>query len=261
MELSDEKTLITHSSEKARFLGYDVCVRRNSSIKPHGKGHPTQRTLNGKVELLIPKDKVNKFLFSKGVVRQKKCDEMFPICRVPLRNSTDLEIITIFNAEVRGIYNYYSLASNFCDLHYFNYLMEYSCLKTLAAKHKTRITKIIEMFKDGKGSWAIPYETKAGGKLMYFAKYSDCKSADMTDTVTKAAITIGYNRNTFEKRLNANVCELCGKTGAEKYEIHHIHKLKDLKGKELWERAMISKKRKTLVVCHECHQNIHHPQQ
>jgi group II intron reverse transcriptase/maturase len=259
MELSDEKTLITHSSEKARFLGYDVSIRRNSSIKPHGKGRPTQRTLNNKVELLIPKDKISKFLFSKGIVRQKKCDEMFPISRVPLRNSTDLEIITIFNAELRGICNYYSLASNFSDLNYFNYLMEYSCLKTLATKHKTRITKIKEKFKDGKGSWAIPYETKAGKKLMYFAKYTNCKSANATDTVTKAAVTIGYNRNTFDKRLNADICELCGKTGAGKYEIHHIHKVKDLKGKELWERAMISKKRKTLVVCHQCHQNIHHP--
>ena len=173
MELSDEKTLITHSSEKARFLGYDVCIRRNSSIKPHGKKQSTQRTFNGKVELLIPQEKINKFLFSKGIVRQKKNGEMFPICRVPLRNSTDLEIIAVFNAELRGIGNYYSLASNFCDLHYFSYLMEYSCLKTLAAKHKTRITKIRKMFKDGKGSWAIPYETKVGGKLMYFAKYSD----------------------------------------------------------------------------------------
>lgn len=259
MELSDEKTLITHSSEKARFLGYDIRVRRNNSVKPHGKGNPTQRTLNNKVELLIPHEKLNSFLFSKGIIKQRKNGELFPIGRVSLRNSTDLEIITIFNAELRGICNYYSLASNFCDLHYFNYLMEYSCLKTLAAKHNTQITKIIEKFKDGKGSWAIPCKTKLGNKLAYFAKYSSCKGIYATDTITNVAITIGYGRNTFDKRLSANRCELCGKTDADKYEIHHVHKVKDLKGKKLWEQAMISKKRKTLVVCHECHQNIHHP--
>ena len=33
MELSAEKTLITHSSKNARFLGYDVRVRRNNEIK------------------------------------------------------------------------------------------------------------------------------------------------------------------------------------------------------------------------------------
>ena len=42
------------------------------------------------------------------------------------------------------------------------------------------------------------------------------------------------------------------------YEIHHVNKVKNLKGKEPWERVMISKRRKTLVVCHDCHQKIHH---
>lgn len=38
--------------------------------------------------------------------------------------------------------------------------MEYSCLKTLASKHKTSLVKIRAKYKDGFGSWAIPYETK-----------------------------------------------------------------------------------------------------
>ena len=33
LTLSEEKTLITHSSEKVRFLGYDICVRRNQDIR------------------------------------------------------------------------------------------------------------------------------------------------------------------------------------------------------------------------------------
>ena len=33
LELSDEKTLITHSANKVRFLGYDIMVRRNRSIR------------------------------------------------------------------------------------------------------------------------------------------------------------------------------------------------------------------------------------
>ena len=34
MELSQEKTLITHSNTPARFLGYDVRVRRDQQVKP-----------------------------------------------------------------------------------------------------------------------------------------------------------------------------------------------------------------------------------
>ena len=61
----------------------------------------------------------------------------------------------------------------------------------------------------------------------------------------------------LEERLKARVCELCGSTDAEQYEIHHIHKVKDLKGKSDWERNMIAKRRKTMVVCKECHNKIH----
>ena len=70
MELSQEKTLITHSNEPARFLGYDVRVRRDQQVKP-GK-NCKQRTMNNTVELLIPlKDKVEKYLFNKGAVKQR----------------------------------------------------------------------------------------------------------------------------------------------------------------------------------------------
>ena len=61
MELSEEKALITHSNQYARFLGYDIRVRRDSSIKPHKNG--TRRTLSNKVELCIPfADKIMPFL-------------------------------------------------------------------------------------------------------------------------------------------------------------------------------------------------------
>ena len=33
---------------------------------------------------------------------------------------------------------------------------------------------------------------------------------------------------------------------------------KNLKGKESWEVVMIAKRRKTMVVCYDCHQKIHH---
>ena len=65
--------------------------------------------------------------------------------------------------------------------------------------------------------------------------------------------------NSLEKRLKAHKCELCGIEGDDvSFEIHHVNKLKNLKGKTSWEKAMIAKKRKTLVVCHKCHMKIHH---
>ena len=260
MELSEDKTLITHSSKCARFLGYDVRVRRSGKIKRGGPGHVKMRTLNGGVELLVPlNDKIRQFVFTKGVAIQKEDGSMFPVHRKYLVGLTDLEIVSVYNAELRGICNYYGMASNFCKLHYFAYLMEYSCLKTLASKHKTSLSKIIDKFNDGTGKWGVPYETKLGIKRRYFANYADCKGkGSATDYISNAAIVYGYAVNTLENRLKAKVCELCGTTESDHYEVHHINKLKNLKGKERWEIAMIAKHRKTLVVCRDCHRSIIH---
>ena len=260
MELSEDKTLITHSSKCARFLGYDVRVRRSGKIKRGGPGHVKMRTLNGGVELLVPlNDKIRQFVFTKGVAIQKEDGSMFPVHRKYLIGLTDLEIVSVYNAELRGICNYYGMASNFCKLHYFAYLMEYSCLKTLASKHKTSLSKIINKFNDGTGKWGVPYETKLGNKRRYFANYADCKGkGSAMDYISNAAVVYGYAVNTLENRLKAKVCELCGTTESDHYEVHHINKLKNLKGKERWEIAMIAKHRKTLVVCRDCHRSIIH---
>ena len=140
-----------------------------------------------------------------------------------------------------------------------SYLMEYSCLKTLASKHKTSLSKIIDKFNDGTGKWGVPYETKMGSKRRYFANYADCKGkGSATDYISNAAVVYGYAVNTLENRLKAKVCELCGTTESNHYEVHHINKLKNLKCKERWEIAMIAKHRKTLVVCRDCHRSIIH---
>ena len=184
---------------------------------------------------------------------------MFPVHRKYLIGLTDLEIVSVYNAELRGICNYYGMASHFCKLHYFSYLMEFSCLKTLASKHKTNLSKIIDKFNDGTGKWGVPYETKLGNKRRYFANYADCKGkGSATDYISNAAVVYGYAVNTLENRLKAKVCELCGTTESDHYEVHHINKLKNLKGKERWEIAMIAKHRKTLVVCRDCHRSIIH---
>ena len=259
MELSEEKTLITHSNTPARFLGYDIRVRRDQQLKNNGRGGK-QRTMNGKVELNTPlSDKIEKFLFSRGIVEQREDNgKMEPCRRTHLLSQTDLEIVSIYNSELRGICNYYNLASNFNKLNYFGYLMEYSCLKTLANKHRSKISKVRRMFKDGQGGWGIPYATRKGQKRMSFAKYSDCTSKICVDTIKNAARNHARSTTSFESRLKAKVCEVCGCTDAEKYVIHHVNKVKNLKGKKRWEQIMIAKRRKTLVVCHPCHMVIHH---
>lgn len=257
LELSDEKTKITHSSDCARFLGYDVRVRRNNQLKKRSDG-VIQRTLNLSVELLVPlKDKIEQYMLDNKIAIIDKDGKFKPMHRNALVNNTDLEIVDNYNAQTRGICNYYSMASNFGRLDYFVYLMEYSCLKTLARKHQRSIGQMIDKYRYGK-TWAIPYETKSGKKYMPIVRFTDMRAkrkSRYSQDIDKI-VNPHYGFNELDKRISAKKCELCGAENIA-FEIHHINKLKNLKGKELWEKVMISRKRKTLVVCKKCHYKIH----
>lgn len=257
LTLSEEKTLITHSSEKVRFLGYDICVRRSQEVKGYRMKSGTwrkSRSLHMKVALTIPHaEKIEKFMFAKKVIRQRENGEFQPIHRAGLLNMADSEIVEQYNAEARGICNFYNLACDHHTLDYFCYLMEYSCLKTIANKHKSSIRKIIRQYKDGK-TWSVPYETKAGTKRVRPVKIADCKRGEVNDTIYHRT---KYNwKTTIRQRLNACVCELCGAKNADLYEVHVVRNLNEL-GNSDWEATMKKMRRKTLVICSKCHERIH----
>jgi hypothetical protein len=61
-------------------------------------------------------------------------------------------------------------------------------------------------------------------------------------------------------RLLANRCEICERSG--NVEVHHIRKLADLgkpgqAGRPAWVAIMARRRRKSLVVCLDCHAGIH----
>ena len=70
-------------------------------------------------------------------------------------------------------------------------------------------------------------------------------------------------RSELEKRLLAQTCEICGATRmTTQIEVHHIRALKDLQNydgreKPLWVKVMAARRRKTLVLCHTCHGDLH----
>jgi len=67
-------------------------------------------------------------------------------------------------------------------------------------------------------------------------------------------------RSEVVKRLLADTCELCG--SQEQVEVHHIRHLKDLRRtgraeRPAWVKQMAARRRKTLIVCRSCHEDIH----
>jgi group II intron reverse transcriptase/maturase len=259
LELSDEKTLITHSSNNAKFLGYDISIVKNNSTFKTKNGVKT-RKLNKIVRLMMPKEVIEKFITENKLVEDLNAKSWMPKARSYLKNLSDLEIVSIYNAEIRGLYNYYRLAENVSrKMWQLKYVMEYSCLKTLASKHKSSIGKTVSRLRHDK-HWGVKYETKKGTAIRYFYNngFVRDKTVRTTNPDPKPNIYVFAGRTELEQRISAKICEWCGKENVP-FEIHHVHRLKDLKGKELWEKQMIARNRKTLVLCETCHRNIAHP--
>lgn len=259
LELSEEKTLITHSRKRARFLNYQIQVRENYKVFEDKNGIK-RRVGNLGIVLYMPHDVVIDYITKKKVVEDVNADHWRGKARPYLQVISDLEIITTYNAEIRGLYNYYAMAENVCDqMDMVYHVMEYSCLKTLAGKHKTSVSKIKTRYRIG-DEWGVRYNiSKEIGKIRYFYNqgFKMNKTPNKDSSFDNTANTAMYaGRTELEQRMMAHKCELCGKENV-KFHIHHIHKVKDLKGKESWERLMIERNRKTLVLCEECHKKVH----
>lgn len=260
LELSNEKTLITHASERAKFLGYEIYVRKaTTDTKRNVLGH-LSRNYNGRVVLCLPTDTMRKKLNDYEVLRfteHNKVETWKPQSRIKLVNNDDLEILDTYNAEIRGFYNYFSIAHNAAAVNDFKHIMQYSMYKTFAKKYKTTVRKIIAKYRINK-DFAVCFSNKKGEQKYRFFYNNGFKRkhvafANLSDVMPNSIMNTACT--SLIDRLKAQRCELCGNT--DTLEMHHVRRLKDLQGKEPWKVHMIARQRKTMAVCKPCHTKIH----
>ena len=259
LELSEEKTLITHTEKSAMFLGYEIYVRKSNLTKRDKRGR-LKRAFNKKVYLKLSTQAMKLKLLELGVVQFKSHngkEQWKPKARLEFINNDDLEILNRYNAEIRGFYNYFSIANNCSEMHTFKYIMEYSMYKTFALKYRTTVVKICKKYKRN-GVFTVRYSLKHGktAERGFYSDgfkrknpledaYFDKLPNNMPDTGATSLID----------RLKAEKCEVCGAT--DNLVMHHVRKLKDLPGKDKWELHMIARRRKTVALCHSCHRLRH----
>jgi group II intron reverse transcriptase/maturase len=257
LKLSEEKTLLTHArTGAAKFLGYQI-VSQHVDDKLDHRG---QRQVNEMVALRVPKE----------VIEQKCALYMQrgkPAQRGVLIRDSDYSIVSKYQSEYRGIVQYYLLAHNVGWFNQLHWIAETSLLKTLAGKHRSTVTK---MAKRHKATIETPHGPR---KCLQVVVQRDNKKplvahfggiplkrkqdAILVDRLPQFVMT---NRSELLQRMLADTCELCG--SREKVEVHHIRKLADLekpgrREKPLWVKQMAARRRKTLIVCRKCHEEIH----
>src|ERR1019366_3989891 len=122
-------------SQPARFPGYHIIVQHCDTQRTGGR-----RTANGNIALRVPPDVIRA-----QCARHRQHGK--PWHRSRLQNLDDYDIVRIYGAEYRGVVNYYLLAQDVWRLHTLCWHAETSMLKTLAAKHKSTVTKMAARFK------------------------------------------------------------------------------------------------------------------
>jgi len=256
LALSDEKTLITHArTGAARFLGYEITAHHDPS-----KGARGRRWTDGFIKLNVPRS-VIKAKTARYLRRGK------PAHRSDLVNHSDHTIVATFGAEYRGLVQYYLLAGNVYWMSRVEWAMRTSMLRTLAAKHRSSVSK---MKARHKAKIQTPHGLRTcfeatvqrPGRKPLVARFGGIplkrnKNAVPLDRVPDPT---PHRHREIVKRLLRGACEICKQN--TDIEVHQIRKLADLTGtgktdRSEWMNIMTSKRRKTLMVCQPCHDTIH----
>jgi hypothetical protein len=258
LELSHEKTGIRRLSRGAEFLSFKICSPKGSGrvLKTKTKGSfGNKRTLNGKIMIEVPERKLIEFCnkYDYGDWYQNRS-----IHRSTIATLSDFEIVEIYNRELRGLANYYQIA----DFHKQSLgrlflIWRWSLFKTLARKYKCKMSTIIKRLRIPNEGFFLRYDLKRKAKLLKIFDLRDMKKTEYSDDIPLTAHLFGSGTELLQ-RLEAEQCEYCGRS--ESVEVHHVRRLKDLKEKphlENWEKVMIARQRKTLVLCKSCHYQLH----
>lgn len=256
LELSQAKTLITHArTGTARFLGYEVCTHHNDT-----KQTQSRRSANGRIGFRVPKD-----------VIQKKCqdytEEGKPIHRPEMIKDSVFTIIETYQAEYRGVVEYYRMAHNLYTLSRLKWDMERSLTKTLAAKEQIPTLQVYRKYQatimvEDKSYKGLQVTIEREGKKPLVAQWGGIPlSWNMKAVLDDQPKRIWSTRSELEERLLADTCEYCG--SHERCQVHHVRTLKDLhpkgrKPRPRWMVLMAARQRKTMVVCPTCHTDITH---
>ncbi len=264
LELSRAKTLVTHGrTETAKFLGYEVHVMqvdtKRVQVRLKNGTTYTKRSINGRIGLRVPQRVVKEK--SQAYMRQGKAAH-----RAELTTLSVYEIVSQYQAEYRGLVEYYCMAYNLSGpLSKLEWMMEQSLTKTLANKLQVSVPQVYRRFrailtKDGKPTRGLRVVQQREGRKPLMAVWGGISlkwNAQATLNDQPPKLYSGYSE--LVERLLVGECEYCG---AGPVEGHHIHALKDIsqahpgREKPEWQRMMIARQRKVMFVCRECHQDI-----
>lgn len=259
LTIAEEKSHIRHSKQGVIFVGYWIRTysgNRVVKVKCSNR-HTTRKSVSERLQLHIPKGRLQKFCTTKRYGHYATVEAQH---KPEFSSLSDAEIILAYNGELHGLANYYALAHDVKrDMGKLAYIWRQSLFKTLANKHKESMNKVAKRLKTNEGH-ALVIRGEQKTRVIKLFRMKDLKPSASNNAgidIPPNTFALTLSRSELTRRLNMSVCEYCG-TQQGPFEVHHIRKLKDIaKGKEPWQRLMMARHRKTLILCGQCHQQLH----
>ena len=250
LNIAQEKSQLVHARKGVKFLGYVVRThtgRKVIRIKRWLR-YTRMKSVSEQLQLHLPQGRLDQFCKEK---RYGNYQKLKPKRRGQCHNASKVETILTYNAEIRGIANYFGLAYAVkTKLNKLYFLWKGSLLRTLASQSKKSVRQTAKNLRLDNGDYGIHYEVKGGIREMklFRLKTWELPKQDNFEVDTQPRTNLLMGRTELIKRLNASKCEYCQHEEGP-FEVHHVRGLKDIKeGKEEWQQQMIARNRKTLVM-------------
>lgn len=264
LELNMDKTKITNiGSNYAKFLGHYIKAQTLTQNQTSRRRSVVDRKIlnmrksTGKPKIIVPKDLLKERLIKNGFANEngfpKSCNKFIFL--------PDHEIINRYNLILRGIMNFYNMAENRSDLNESIYILEYSLAHTLAAKHRSTISKIFKKY--GK-----PIKCTVNGRILEFDKPENLTAEYLNKTYYRVKdvyarvpfeILDPFNSLKYDLRIYNHIldepCFIC--ESRQDVEMHHLKQLKDTKDKGTLIKVMSQIRRKVIPLCKACHVKVH----
>lgn len=223
LDLNMEKTQVTKARQKSKpavFLGHEIFVDTSVKLTYVNAKNRTpflKRTTGFLIRLQAPIRRIINRLRSKGF-----CDgQGRPRPKDIWTTQEDWIIVRNFNYILSGLMNFYSGAHYQHRLGRVVYIMRYSCVMTLAKKHKSSIAKIF-----GKHGHRLAVKHKLKGK----DKVESIDEPILKETARKwrKGKVIKDPYATMHVKLTKSdvlgICLICGDPSVEMHHLNHVRK-------------------------------------
>lgn len=259
LNLNADKTAIKNArQEGTHFLGTDISIGTKEDIVRRAKP-PRGKTL---VKRRVPTSHITRMKMPIQNVLKRLRDSGFldsdfqPQAKLAWIHKQEWEIVEAYSAILRGYRNYYSFVDNPRRLAYLQYLLQFSCAKTLCRKRQCSLRKLFKRIglvckvpkkRDGDGS--VVKTTQLALQTTWVKKPLNFGVGQGPTDL----IHLGINLRTRSK-LEED-CVVCGTD--ERVEMHHVRHIRKNKAKG-FNQVLQAINRKQVPVCAKCHSDIHH---